>query len=546
MKKTHIAIIIFIIISLFIFILLTSRNIIELFIGQRLSIEGQTFQKIGNGPAIDKTVMTIGTDGLSNPWQSDNNLIPYRNHEGHILYLKSEQFRNSNGFIPPSFEFFPFGIDNDSYKPEDTDFNLIDDPRRKGYNTEEGRNICLKACKDTNCIAVQTEVPQLCYTKRTKQPVPEGFDSDVSFITSKGDCKGRATHGCTLFYRTLEDADDAFYNLSGGEDALNNPNNIYRLGQKYYENNMAPSISPGKGLPSEQVVKWCPSNVTRKSGVASRYETIDGATSECSCVSGIGELPSMECGDPNCCVFRDLLTTDFSRHNTPYYSLPLNLTKTRELENNSLAALCPAKDNNDQCCGICPDPDNPGQNKLVSCPQNRQYLDGTFKPTYTGLQTNQNIWWGIDVNAARCSPKPNIESWLDTVGRNISGWLGIEQRNNSVAAKSEDECIQEFQELYNSDQEAAYNRLQQCCGFLDQSCMAVTVQPFCSTGSGDVVNGCFGDPRILNVDRVLGEIGSCDDPSVISNKNRCIQDVDGKLCKAFPFGCDSGPLWKPI
>lgn len=524
-------------ISLFLFVALLcifKDKIYEHFIGERVTIDNQTFVKIGNGPAIDKTVMTIGTDGLLNPWQTDNTLVPYRNHEGNIVYLKSEQFRTSNGFIPPSFEFFPFGIDNDSYKPEDKEFSLLDDPRRKGYNVEEGRNICLQACKDTNCIAVQTEVPQLCYSKRKKEKVPEGFLSDNEFIVSKGDCKGKATHGCTLFYRNVEDADDGYYNLSGGQEALNDPNSIYRVGQKYYENNRLPEISPGRGLPSQETVKWCPSNISRKSGIASRYETTNDATAECSCIQNVGEFPNMDCNDPNCCVFRDLLTTDFARNNTPYYSLPLNLTRVEELENNSLASICPARNNDGTCCGICPDPDNPGRNKLVSCPQNRQYIDGTFKPTYAGLEVNQNIWWGLDVLSARCS-RSSSGFFDKAVGWLGGAVLGIPEE------KDDEECIREFQESGGD-----YNKLLQCCTFLDQACMTVTVQPFCSTGAGSVTHGCFGDARILNVDEVLGDIGSCDDPAVISPKNRCTQDVEGKLCKAFPYTCDSGPLWKPI
>lgn len=540
------------------------KRFFENFIGEIVTVDGLNFLKVGHGPAIDVSVMTLGTNGLSNSWQSNASHVPYLNHEGKQLYITADEFRAINGFIPPSFEFFPFGVDNDEYRPEDTTFLDETDPRRAGNKMDEGRQVCLQACKDTGCIAVQTEVPQVCYEARTKIKIPEGLKilgdelGAQEYMVSKGDCKGRATHGCTMFYRTIEEADDGYFNTSGGEDALFDPTIPFKCGIKYYEDNRIPSVSPTTGVPSESVVKWCSSEITRD-GIASKFLTTSEDKPGCDCSKescsdplccpcmakyddsgNITQFANEECDDPRCCVYRNLLTTDHAKHKTPYYNLPLNLTKSNELAENSIGALCHAKDQNNQCCGYCPTEDDP--NRLVSCPQNRQYFDGTFK---SKVGENSNIWWATDPNASRCSVPPPDYSWWTYI--NPVGWLQI-IRDSSLDTREEEECIQSYQENYDSNKERAYDELLKCCGFLDQACESVTVQPMCSTGTSSLTErGCYGDPQILSVDKVVGVVAACDDTSVIPPKNRCVQDVDGKVCKAFPYGCgeESGSLWVP-
>lgn len=526
------------------------------FVGEIIEVDNIKFVKKGYGPAIDDTVMTIGQDGLNNPWNSGATEIQYKNHEGLTLYLTGAEFRSINGFIPPSFEYFPFGINKSQpgykeYKPDDNDFNA-NDYRYNGSNIEEGRQMCLQACKDTGCIAVQTEVPQLCYDRRTTIPVPDGLEivgmPDQKFMVSKNDCKDKATHGCTLFYKDIVSADDGYYILSGGEDKYNDPTVPIKIGEKYYEQNRLPDITPGSGLPSTSTIKFCDPEVT-EGGISSRYKTKLNATSECTCSS------ESECSDSNCCLYRDLLTTKYAKYNMPYYNLPLNLTRADDIENYSERALCngiiydPSKSfisnlfgvNNiythDNCCGYCLQED--GSKKLVSCPGTKRYIDGTYK-SVNNTPENINIYWHI--NTSQCAqPSGGLEGvWGDIVD-----WF-----EGSNTTRSDEECVDKYKELYNTNKSAAYDELTTCCTYLDQACQTVTVQPYCKSGGGDVIRGCFSNPPILNVDKVTegGLIKAADDTTVIPSANRCIENADGVICKAFPYGVSekSGSLWIPL
>lgn len=590
------------------------------------TVGDQSFCQIGNGPAIDRTAMYkwMGTGSNS-----------YTNHEGVLMFLNSAQYRSINGFLPPSFAFFPYGLDKDEYRPEDPSVSVLD-PTKADYNTEEGRAICLQACKDTDCIAVQTEVPQMCYEKRVQVTIPSGFGIDgisttPKTFTTKNDCKGKATHSCTLFYRDVEKADDSYFDLSGGLEALNDPLIPVQIGQKYYENNRAPSISPGDGTkkPSDETVKWCKPQVTNISQPYVKYKTNVGSP-ECTCEPG-----DTECTDTNCCVYRDLITSEWAKNNTPYYNLPINVTKTAEIEDGSPASICPAKNEFEDCCGYCQKPD--GTYELRSCPQNKQYLDGTlsnplalppldrsgkglYKPKQTcnsnsdcgngacarpdasgsnmwccpsgdyysyfgtdyctgiadGLSCKSNgacacgdckgfgtgaccvdnsdgskmadseylphtgggTWWGVDTDRAQClwPEKKWWETWLGY------GWMIDLFGSGGRERRDMEDCLEEYAAIKNKNPKEAYRKLTTCCGYLDQVCVDIVSQPFCSTKAGSVTRGCFGDPHILTVDTV-GEIGACDNPAVISPDNRCVQDSNDKACTGFPYACESGPLW---
>jgi len=494
----------------------------------------QRFCKIGTGPAIDRTAIR--------PWLSQGS-VGYKNHEGGNLLLSGEQYRSVNGFLPPSFQYFPYGLNVDSYRPADESFSVLDSDRT-GYNVDEGRSSCMKACKDTNCIAVQTEVPQNCYQRTVQKPLPDGLfvgSEQPELYTSKGDCKGKATHSCTLFYKTTEDADDAYFDISGGLQALLDPTITLKTGQKYYEMNPVPGIAPGDGnvRPSEEIVKWCKPDVSINDfyitsdnsdlkSIYSKYKTNKNSTQSCTCTSGT------ECTDTNCCVYRDLVTTDWAKYNTPYFNLPINVTRTDDIKNGNAGAICPAKDQNNNCCGVCPD--GKGGFMLKSCPQNKQFLDGTLTNTI-----NSGIWWGVDTERSKCMWPEN--PWWVTAISGPFGWLSAGIDAYTGVRRDMEECLENYSQKINSDPAAAYLELTKCCGYLDQSCMDTVTQPFCNSSSGGIVRGCFGDPHILSVDNVLGEIGACSNSAVIPPESRCIQDVEGKPCKGFPYGCESGPLW---
>lgn len=518
----------------------------------------KTFKQIGNGPAIDVDVMTVGQNGIPNSWQSESSDIPYVNHEKRQIMLSGDEFRAINGFIPPSFEYFPFGP------------NSPDEYNEKEF--EEGREQCFQRCRETDCLAVQTEVPQMCYQKRKLVAVPEGFEisgnASQKFMTVQGDCQTKSTHTCTLFYGDTEKADDAYYRVSKNDQGT--------VGSKYYENNTIPKISPNKDqLPSESTIKWCPPQVTQ-GNFGSRYKTVSGASCDCSredcedpmccpCMpkyNSNGELVRSEnedCDDPRCCVYRKLLTTEFAKHNTPYYHLPINTTKYDELEKKGPSAICPAVDQSGNCCGLCRDNDLVMEHiesvfgkgdvikklglgeismgditneiinsnipyKLVSCPLNRKYLDGKFNSA--GIQ-NSGIYWKVDTEKSQCGSDPE--------NNRIIG---------NIKIKAQEECLQEFKDNYDSNRKLAYSKLIECCEYLDQACLGITVQPFCSTGVSDTKRGCYGDPQILNVDKVSNNIAACSDTSVIPPRNRCVEDSEGKICKYFPYSCNSGPLWK--
>jgi len=483
----------------------------------------QTFCQIGNGPAIDKTAMS--------KWMGSGS-SRYTNHEGKPMFINSEQYRSINGFLPPSFSFFPYGLNEDSYRPDDPSLSVLD-PTNEVKNVESGRAICMQACKDTGCIAVQTEVPQLCYEKRVTVPLPEGLSGDSeSSYTTKGDCKGKATHGCTMFYEDVKSADNAYYDLSGGVQQASDPTIPFKLGQKYYENNKAPQVSPGTKRPSDETVKWCKPNVTNINQVYTKFKTNVGASDDCSCTQG-----TVDCEDPNCCVYRDLITTEWAKHNTPYYNLPIDVTKTQAIEDGSPAAICPAKDENGDCCGYCENSD--GEYELRSCPQNKIYMDGTQSNPIIG-----DVWWGVDTKRAACM-WPDKEWWSVFLGPKTGkgAWVYNDYNTYSGEKREMEECVEEYAAAKNSDPSKAFRELNKCCGYLDQSCVDTVTQPFCSSTSGGVNRGCFGDPHILTVDSIVGEIGSCDNPSIISPDNRCVQDYEGKACTGFPYACETGPLW---
>ena len=201
-----------------------------------------TFKNIGNGVAI-------GVDQMIN-WLQPSiidglPLVIDENKDGENVYITPKQYRSTNGFIPPSFTFYPFGKVNTSYRI----YN------KNAKANREGSNDCMRMCADTNCIAVQTEVPELCAFQKVE--TPKGF---------KHACDNSSEAACTLFYDTIPNADDAYYKINkrlkvtGREDYM---------GEKYYILDKFPESSPSvvDQIPSEATVQWCPTTYTPPSFV---------------------------------------------------------------------------------------------------------------------------------------------------------------------------------------------------------------------------------------------------------------------------------------
>jgi hypothetical protein len=152
------------------------------------------------------------------------------------------------------------------------------------------------------------------------------------------------------------------------------------------------------------------------------------------------------------------------------------------------------------------------------------------------------IWWATDTERAECQ-WPEKPWWQTTAIIHPVGWVYGLINDATTERKDMEECLEKYTELKDSNPEQAYAELTKCCGYLDQACVDSIVQPYCAGGTGNVSRGCFGDPHILTVDNVVGSISACDNPAVIPPGARCIQDIEGKLCTGFPYGCQTGPLW---
>lgn len=572
-------------------------------------IGDKQFCKIGYGTAISDNAMDRWFNGVLN----------YTNHEGKKITLSSEQYRSSHGFIPPAISYFPYGNSNDLYRPEDLDFSVLD-PKREGLNQQEGNEKCMQACIDTNCTAVQTEVPQNCYTTKTTVPIPAGLiatnpitgeTTEGGFMESKGDCKGKPTHTCTLFYDSVESADDAYYTISQDQEQINGEF-VRKHGVKYYQEKGSPNLSPWEGLPSEAVANghagWCKPNVSKITNLDAEgnpfygtWMTNVGAPGICSCLD-----TDEECKDLNCCLFRNnLITSEWSKYNAPYFNLPLNVTRTTDIANGSANSLCPARDQDGECCGLCEvdgsgvsssckgkqdwannfcmtqpnactdplwqlyceetKPENSGKRyELRSCPPNKQFMDGTLSNPVLG--TDQA--WATDLAKSQCMlpEEPWWVSWAPALGCSalfavpMVGWLGVGLCAAFVGSASEDainserkdpeECLADFIDAGGSRSgQQAYTQLTKCCNYLDQACLDTVTQPYCKASGFDnegiLQRGCFGNPNVLTVDEP-GIISACSDNITIPPSERCVKDEDSKLCKAFPYGCSeaAGKLWE--
>jgi hypothetical protein len=242
-----------------------------------------TYKPIGYGPVLDKTKVqnwingSAGAMGLNLP--ADKTAWPDGN--GKPIAIPSEQFKSLYGFIPPSFSYYPKGQGTN-------DYNEI--------NYKTGRENCMKACSLTNCTAVQTEIPENC----AQEESPTGGNS----------CGSNSAFSCTLFYDTINNADDAYWSIgkfSSGNGLSNSPGcfevtGSSCLGKKYYEDSSIPIELPNTtSKPSQNIVKFCDSTVRTTNSAG--YGNKSGTT--CSCTN------AASCNDSNCCIMRPLLTTEY-------------------------------------------------------------------------------------------------------------------------------------------------------------------------------------------------------------------------------------------
>ena len=266
-----------------------------------------TYTSAGTGPLIDglkienwlngQTPGTLSQTPDTSNWPDGN---------GETIQITSAQFQSLYGFIPPSFVYFPEGQGTNNYTAS---------------NYQDGRIKCMQACTLTNCTAVQTEVPQNCAQEAL---------STSGAGTSENSCGNNATMSCTLFYSTISNADDAYWTLNNyNQGGCMDPNIQGCLGIKYYEDAATPTTLPDSTkLPSQSTVKFCDSSVYSIYQDASNlvngsgFWSVPGGSSSCSCTD-----VSTPCTDTNCCVMRNMLTTEYMQHKHPFYTLPINVSQ---------------------------------------------------------------------------------------------------------------------------------------------------------------------------------------------------------------------------
>ncbi len=471
------------------------------------------FKKIGNGVAIDKESMKnyVGpysgnkiitnyritdnkgkyvecADSNDCPWGFCSNAVSGDSGKKFCINfsIKSiDEFRSSYGFIPPSFAFYPYGKANTDYKYYNK--GDLSDPTNL---VTKGNHICMRACSDTNCAAVQIGVPENCAMEKSDPLGP------TKGATHK--CGDSSEASCTLFYNSVAASDDAYYELYNRK--LPTGRKDY-LGEKYYILGQNPEITPSLGFSpngENTKVKWCPPSMPppknySEDGINQNiFNTVYGANAPCSC-SG-----SDMCEDPNCCKYRELITTEGNLASSPYYNIPINITTGKP---------CGAVQTGRGCCGICPQSD--GSVKYVSC-------EGELLDESDGVGAT----WDTAPESSECK--------------------------NSDDEKSKITCYGEYLvDLVKLGKQDAAVKLSKCnCFFRTRSCVLRGVQPSCSARK--VKRGCLGDPPILNTDKINPSgITACDDLTTIPRDFRCEYDDVGKLCTGFPYSCssESGSLW---
>lgn len=459
-----------------------------------ISTNPKEYVSVGYGMAFDKGAI----DNFIK--FSTNKKVPYgkvENGKPIVLDIQGRTIRNSMGISPPSFAFYPFGMGNQGYNPNLIELSEIE--KNIGFlnlfgvtnntsirktmenNLEKGDKICKDYCSKTKCTAVQTRVMENCLFDGTcGKDCNENCNPDVS------------PGSCTLYYRTIEDADDAYYNIYS--------ENTNKVGRKYYELGSSMETPTYNYTPTNSPVKWCPpdTKVDNK-----KYQKSPTARSDCTCTNN-----TEVCLDINCCKTRNLLTTKSAQANTSIYQIPINVFTQTELT---------GKNKDGSCCGKC-------DGKYSSCLGEKKtgwdlvLTDGCdgFTPGYdvneAGVKTKRSC--------AKCGNFDKDTKFdKDTDGqiyiRNLPTNKKDKPNFNAMAAES--------------------------CWFRYNMVAKLDIQSNCTEDNPQ--HGCSIGPPIISMDNSTNEIIPCNDPMI--ENVRC--NGNG-ICNGFPYHCQtekSGTLWLP-
>jgi hypothetical protein len=473
-------------------------------IKENFGTDTQTYKPIGYGPVLDKVKVKNwlnGNAGSSNLTLTKEQTA-WTDGNGQAIAIPTEQFKALYGFIPPSFVYYPKG-------QASNDYNEI--------NYSSGRQDCMKACSLTNCIAVQTEIPENCSQKTS--------------AAGKGNaCGSNSTFSCSLFYDSIQNADDAYWNISNfssGSGLTNSPGCFETtgsscLGKKYYEDNSVPTELPNSTLPpSQNAVTFCGPSVTKTNNGG--YGIASGS---CSCNGPVGQDG---CADPNCCVMRPIITTEYIQNKYPYYALPLNVSKASGVTSGNISMVVPSvnyKNGIQTSCGVvngasanqynhCSSVHGGGEQCLVSCTEN----------TACASDFDTSNCWKIDPSTCSGDPfdKNTGKSALDTYKQNY--------QNASPPGSN-------YDDLYSA------------CYYRQQLTIVQPVQFNCDPAV--VTRGCYGSPPIISTDSLSSPtaIAACSDTTVIPDSLRCQQNSSNlAACKDFPYSCGTNngtnTLWIP-
>ena len=458
---------------------MVTRKIKETF-AQTDTVNGVTFRDEGNGSAVDIQAVKKYLQPSSGGEQLAE-IEGVTNVNGDPIKVTHPQYRATHGFVPPSFAYFPFGINSKKYKI----YN------KSNKNQDEGNKLCKEACAKTpGCIAVQTEVPQNCSMRRVS--------------TADGDkhaCGDSSEASCTLFYDTVENADDGYYDLY--KDFIDKTGRNDAMGEKYYIYSVSPEPTPTIGQkPSEATVKWCPPNIVHPTTAdntqwleAPDYATKPDALQECTC-SG---KPNEVCEDSNCCKYRELVTTEGAKYRSPYYNLPYSI-----LEKDLCLGVSQGKD-----CGLI-------NGEYKSCP--------IYKEGDENIPSGEATW----DTKEQCSDEALEEEMINKCyTRAIKNW-------NSNRPQA-------IYDLTHDDDD------HKCCFFRTKACIVRSIQPNCQPDNPDFVRrGCYGDPYILAVQNVGTEgITAISNDAVIPPDQRCANKGNALCTNGFAYGSSekAGKLW---
>lgn len=449
-----------------------------------------TYKPIGYGPVLDKTKVR---NWLNNGNPKDGKTT-WKDGNGDNIQVPEDRFKSLYGYIPPSLSYYPNG--------QSGVYNV------EGDNYKLGRENCMKACSLTNCIAVQTEVPENC---SQQQSVSSAVKS----------CGSNSEYSCTLFYNNIQNADDAYWELenigssnstgcfgSGGNGGSGETGSC--MGKKYYEASSTPiklpntTGTPNGTKPSESAVRFCDDSVTKTN--AAGYGQV--GTNTCSC-SYAGP-----CTDTNCCIMRPLLTTEHVQKKYPYYTLPVDISKVKA-GGDSSEALVPSVSYTDgigKSCGLV-------GNKLVSCSE-------TNVCKTNGIPTEN--CWKVDTNTATSKCSGDLLSATSTEATS---------------------ALNKYKNKMNAGDDKNYSDLYQSCYYRQKLSTVIPVQFGCTDSNVQI--GCWGSPPVIYTNSLSGpgNFGACSDSSIISNTERCQSGGEGNIyaCAGFPYSCGtnngSNTLW---